>query len=103
MEINVHPAWQRDDVNEAKQQAAIRKIDKLLTDAAKAFDDAKAEAERIADELDINIYLAPTGYGSGSTYMPAGSPDWDSSGCTIEGQESDKLVTGQWVSSSQNC
>lgn len=103
MEISVHPAWQRDSVSEKKQQAGIKQITKLLTDAAENFNAAKTEAERIADELDINIYLAPTGYGSGSTYMPAGSPDWDSSGCTIEGQESDKLVNGQWVSSSQNC
>ena len=98
MEHNVMPAWNRADVSEKDQQKAIATIDALLTTATKELEAAIKKAQAIADEFDVNIYLAPTGYGSGSTYHPNLPKDWDSSTCSGYGDQS-----GTWVSSSQNC
>ena len=54
------------------------------------------ECEAVADAAGVTFYISPGGYGSGSTYYPKGSPDWESS-------DEESANEGHWQSSSVSC
>lgn len=83
---------------ESEQREASQRIAELLRGVGEQFEAAKTEAVNLANEFGIEIYLAPGGYGTGSTYYPVGDGKFESSNCSDYGDP----VAGEWYSSS-NC
>lgn len=76
---------------EEKAREATVKVNALLEELQEAIDKTLAEVSKICDEAQIDVYFAPTGYGSGQTYYPNDSSEY------IDEYQ------GRWVSSSEEC
>jgi hypothetical protein len=93
---NASPGYNR-DVNVDTQREAIARINVILEEADKALRAALTEAEKLADEHDIELFIEAVDIGL--TRDPKLPADWTSSSCSGD----DYVVRGEWQSSSSRC